>query len=105
MKLLERVRNGARLTRRYEPARTPLDRLAGLHTPRTMPEAVRALLALRDGMDPFDLAEDIEAQLDAIERIRNGQHPIPRRTAARRPAPPPPPLRGSRAALETSHAR
>ena len=105
VKLLERVRNGARLTRRYEPARTPLDRLAGLHTPRTMPEAVRALLALRDGMDPFDLAEDIEAQLDAIERIRNGQHPIPRRTAARRPAPPPPPLRGSRAALETSHAR
>jgi len=105
VKLVERHRVGGRLTRRYDAARTPLDRLADFHGQKAMPETVRALLALRRGMDPFELAAAIEGQLDAIERLRTGQAPRPRRAAARRPAPPPPPLRGGRAALETSHAR
>ncbi len=102
VKLAERRRVGSRLTRRYQRARTPLDRLADCYEGQPVPEAVRALLALREGLNPFELSERIEAQRDAIERLRS--RPSLRRTPVRRPAPllPPP---GGRAPLEKAHAR
>jgi hypothetical protein len=104
VKLAERRRVGSRLTRRYEAARTPLDRLADPYRGKAPPDEVRALLALREGLNPFELAQRIERRLDAIERVRSRRPEPRRRAAARRPAPllPPP---GGRAALETAHAR
>jgi hypothetical protein len=107
VKLIERVRTGSRLTRRYGAARTPLDRLADYWAgkPSTrpagkpMPQPVSALLALRERTDPFELAAAIQRKLERIERIRTAASPrvqaaqhVPRRTA------PLPPQRG-RAAL------
>ena len=104
VKLIERKRVGSRLTRRYDAARTPLDRLADLYAKGSLPPSVLALLALRDRTDPFELSAAIEGQLDQIERTRSGQ-PLPSQLApARRPAPPLPPRRGW-AVLETAHAR
>ena len=104
VKLIERKRVGSRLTRRYDAARTPLDRLADLYAKGSLPPSVLALLALRDRTDPFELSAAIEGQLDQIERTRSGQ-PLPSQLApARRPAPPLPPRRGW-AVLETTHAR
>ena len=104
VKLIERRRVGSRLTRRYEPARTPLDRLADRYGGHPLPAPIRALLALRRGLNPFELARTIEHRLDAIERIRTSRRVPVRIAMARRPAPllPPP---GGRAALELAHAR
>jgi len=104
VKLAERRRVGSRLTRRYEAARTPLDRLADHYSGKALPDEAQALLALREGLNPFELAQRIERRLDAIERVRSRRPEPRRRAAARRPAPllPPP---GGRAALETAHAR
>lgn len=105
VKLLERQRVDGRLRRRYAPAETPLDRLASFYGPQAMPQAVRALLELRERADPFELAERIERELDAAERVRAGQAAPAIRPVARRPAPPPPPRRGGRAARGMAHAR
>jgi len=61
VKLLERVRVGSRLTRRYDAARTPLDRLIESTKGRPMPQQVAALAAKRQGLDPFALGQAIEA--------------------------------------------
>ena len=104
VKLVERVRVGSRLTRRYEAARTPLDRLADYYKGKKIPQSVSALLALRERTDPFELSAAIERKLQRIESIRSAR-PLgptdasqsPRRTA------PLSPQRG-RAALEVAHA-
>jgi len=75
VKLIERVRVGSRLTRRYDAAKTPLDRLVEFHGSRPLPPQVRALLALRGRIDPFELAGAIERKLERIERIRTATHP------------------------------
>jgi len=67
VKLVTKVRVGSRLTRRYDAAQTPLDRVAAC------PEAdrlkVAALTRLRARLDPFLLAQRIEAQLERIFRL------------------------------------
>jgi transposase InsO family protein len=102
VKLLERRRVGARLRRRYDAARTPLDRLAAFHTGQPMPASVRALLALREKTDPFELAGVIESKLRRIELFRSVPAVQPPGALARRTAPLSP--QGGRAALETAHA-
>ena len=67
VKLLEKVRRGSRLTRHYDPPKTPLDRLAGAHPRNAMPPALRKLLALRQTIDPFDLSAAIERKLRHTE--------------------------------------
>ncbi len=69
VKLLERHRIGSRLTRRYDAAQTPLDRLVGYHKGRPLPEAVRQLVAWRERTDPFELAADIERKLNGLDRL------------------------------------
>lgn len=70
VKLREKVRVGSRLTRRYDDAKTPLDRLVEHYTAKAIPLAVQKLVLLRERLDPFELAERIESKLEAIERIR-----------------------------------
>jgi hypothetical protein len=51
VKLLSKERVGARVRRRYDQARTPLERVQAC--PEADPQAVAALVRLRDRLDPF----------------------------------------------------
>lgn len=66
VKLKEKLRKGSRVTRRYDDARTPLDRLAACYAEDQMPAQVHALLAQREQLDPFALAETIEKRIEVI---------------------------------------
>lgn len=70
VKLREKERVGPRLTRRYDEAKTPLDRLVAHYAGKALPLAVQKLVLLRERLDPFELAERIESKLVTIERIR-----------------------------------
>ncbi|MCJ7491522.1 MAG: transposase family protein [Dehalococcoidia bacterium] len=98
VKLIERVRVGSRLTRRYDKARTPLDRLVAFYKGQPLPEAVRALLAQRQEINPFELTETIDRKLDRIERLRCA----PLISRCERRAAPLSPQRGHQL-LETTH--
>src|SRR2546425_6693184 len=92
VKLVRKERVGARLRRRYDTPRTPLERvLACAHIDHAK---VAALVALRDRLDPFVLAATIDRQLEAIFALANHRQ-SPGRAAADAPAPaptgPPPP--------------
>jgi len=66
VRLIERQRVGTRLTRRYDPAQTPLDRLVDWHGSRRLSAPVRALIALREELDPFALSDRIDQGLRAL---------------------------------------
>ena len=66
VKLVRKVRVGSRLTRRYDAAQTPLDRVAVC--PAADPAKVRALQQLRQRLDPFALSQRIEQHLARIFR-------------------------------------
>ncbi len=85
----ERV--GARLRRRYDAPRTPLERV--LACADVDHAKVAALVALRDRLDPFVLAATIDRQLEAIFALANHRQSPARAAAAPSPAPPasPPP--------------
>ena len=80
---MERRRVGSRITRRYDAARTPLDRLADFYGDQAMPQSVRALLSQRDRTDPFELAETIERELEQIDGLRT-QTPNPHQLSPKR---------------------
>lgn len=67
VKLLRKVRVGARLKRVYDPPQTPLDRL--IASGQGDPAKVHALMELRQRLDPFALAEAIERKLTHIFRL------------------------------------
>jgi len=78
VKLLRKERVGARVRRRYDAPRTPLDRV------RACPDAdcakVAALTALRDRLDPFVLARTIDHKLERLYALANHRHspqPVP----------------------------
>lgn len=87
VKLMERKRVGAKIVRRYAPARTPLDRLLDAHKGKPLPDALVKLMMLREGTDPFELAESIERKLARFEQIRSGTISGARVAPPRRPAP------------------
>ena len=107
VKLKERRRVGARLTRRYDPARTPFDRLRDFYAGRPLPGETRALATIHEHTNPFDLAHTIERKLDHVQHVRTGlaRHPLP--SPSRRTSPLSP--QGGRAALpfplEISHVQ
>ena len=68
VKLEEKVRVGSRITRRYDPAQTPLDRLVAFYTNQALPKAVRALLEQRKQIDPFSLSDTIDKALGGLRR-------------------------------------
>jgi transposase InsO family protein len=75
VKLVGKVRPGARLTRRYDAPQTPLDRLAA--SQGVDPATVAALQQLRQRVDPFALAEAIDQKLAKIHRLANRRHSPP----------------------------
>jgi hypothetical protein len=93
VKLRAKERVGARLRRRYEAPRTPLERVQAC--PEADPRAVAALVRLRDRLDPFALAEAIDRKIEQLvalstpARAAGGALP----TSASGPAIPPAPRR------------
>ena len=73
VKLRQKVRIGARLTRRYDAAQTPLDRVAAC--PDADRPKVRALQQLRRCLDPFILSQRIDQQLARIFRLATRRPP------------------------------
>lgn len=66
MKLKEKHRDGAKVHRTHELARTPYDRL--MECPKLAQEAKDRLRATRDKLDPFDLDRQIALRLKPIIR-------------------------------------
>jgi hypothetical protein len=76
VKLVRKVRVGARLRRVYDRPQTPFERVQAC--PEADPARVAQLQALRDQLDPFALAEAIEQQLArlyALAHRRNRPQP------------------------------
>lgn len=90
VKLLEKVRVGARVRRRYGPAQTPFERV--LACPQADPAKVATLTRQRDTIDPFALAARIDAQLQhlyslAAHRAPAGPSPVGGRMSGAKSAP------------------
>ena len=64
VKLVQKVRVGARIRRVYDRPQTPFDRVQAC--PEADPAKVAQLSALRAQLDPFALAEAIDQQLDHL---------------------------------------
>ncbi len=81
VKLVSKERVGAKLRRKYDRARTPLDRV--LDSTAANPDAVANLKKLRDDHDPFELSQSVDRQLERIHGLSNLRHnPKARRPAA-----------------------
>lgn len=80
VKLIEKTRVGSKVRRRYDAAKTPLDRLIAYYQGQGQPVPLRLqrLISLRDGLDPFALSKRIDA---ALERLSNSTK-SPRRNEA-----------------------
>jgi hypothetical protein len=94
VKLLGKQRVGSRVRRQYDPPRTPLDRL--LACPELSPAVATQLRQLQARLDPFALAQSIDAQLERIYRLANPRHGPPPSPST---PPPPPPARRIRKRL------
>ena len=73
VKLVKKVRVGSRLTRVYDTAQTPLDRVAAC--PDADRVKVAALQRVRERTDPFVLAQRIDAQLAKLFRLATTRQP------------------------------
>ncbi len=67
VKLVKKVRVGSRVRRRYDRPQTPLERV--VTTGGGDPTKVAELVALRDRLDPFTLAQTIDEKLDRLYRL------------------------------------
>lgn len=73
LKLKEKIRVGSKIVRRYEKAKTPLERILASGTYHRA--KMKQLKQLRDSLDPFELSKAIDQKLDRIftlasQRIR-----------------------------------
>lgn len=73
VKLQAKVRVGARLRRRYGPAQTPLERVQAC--PQADAPKVAALITLRDRLDPFTLAAQIDHKLQRLYALAPTRRP------------------------------
>jgi hypothetical protein len=69
MKLIQKIRVGSKLKRRYDKPKTPLERL--LHCPQTEPVKIQQLKRLRNKTNPFELAKRLEQKLERIYQMAN----------------------------------
>jgi transposase InsO family protein len=67
MKLLRKKRVGSRLTRVYDAPKTPFERVA--ESKQGDPVKIEVLKKLKDGIDPFYLAQTIETKLERIYKF------------------------------------
>ena len=72
VKLVAKERVGARVRRRYDAPRTPLERV--LACPEITPEVAAELQRQRDRLDPFALAATINTKLERIYALANPHH-------------------------------
>src|SRR6266508_4699061 len=85
VKLVRKERVGSRVRRRYDAPRTPLERV--LACPELSPAVATQLRQQQARLDPFALAQAIDAKLERIYRLANSRHsPLPSATDT----PPPP---------------
>jgi hypothetical protein len=95
VKLRRKERVGARVRRRYDAPRTPLERVQAC--PEADGAAVGRLVALRDRLDPFALAERIDRKLERLVALATPARRVSMPATARPAAPvlprrrPPPP--------------
>lgn len=68
VKLVEKIRVGSKIRRRYDEALTPIDRLAKTYDKKSMPLRVQKLLAMRENLDPFELSRKIDSALERLTR-------------------------------------
>jgi hypothetical protein len=92
MKLIEKQRTGSKVRKKYDTPATPCDRL--LACAKVSEETKIQLRATRRGLDPMDLAADIEARLgriftiverieeDRLDEMARAGEPAPRSGAA-----------------------
>jgi hypothetical protein len=97
VKLLGKERVGARVRRRYDVPRTPLERVQAC--PEADLSAVAALVRLRDQLDPFALAQTIDHKIERLVALATPARvaSVPTPTAASSPLivpTPPKPRRG-----------
>src|SRR5437773_4986747 len=83
VKLLAKQRVGARVRRRYDAPRTPLQRV--LACPEITPQVAAELQRQRDRLDPFALAAALDTKLQLIFALANPNHRPP--ASAEPPAP------------------
>ena len=85
VKLVRKMRVGSRLRRRYDAPQTPLERVHA--APQHDRAKVAALLALRQRLDPFVLAQTIDQKIERLYTLANHrQSPAPAPTPAGLPA-------------------
>jgi len=102
VKLVRKERVGARVRRRYDAPRTPLDRVRAC--PEAAAAAVARFLALRDRLDPFALSAAIDRKLARLEDLATpGRAPV--RPAAAPGSQPPARLRPRRDFTFGNHLR
>lgn len=72
VKLLTKERVGSTLRRRYDAPKTPLDRLVEHYQAagQALPLKLQRLARLRARLDPFELSQAIDEQLERIHQIR-----------------------------------
>ena len=86
VKLVGKLRVGSRLRRRYDAPRTPLDRVQA--APQHDRAKVATLLALRQRLDPFVLAQTIDEKIERLYALANHRQspgPISGPTPAKSP--------------------
>ena len=81
VKLVKKVRVGARVRRVYDRPQTPLERVRA--APDAEPVKVAHLLALRERLDPFALAHAIDQKLERLYALAAHPRPTPTPTAIR----------------------
>jgi hypothetical protein len=94
VKLRTKERVGARLRRQDDLPRPPLERVQAC--PEANPQAVAALVRLRDQLDPFALAKTIDRKIEQLlalatpARVARGPTPMAASFPPIEPVPPPP---------------
>lgn len=71
MKLQRKIRVGSKVRKVYDQPSTPLDRV--ISSKQGDPTKVARLIALRDSLDPFQIAQTIETKLQKIYRLANSR--------------------------------
>jgi hypothetical protein len=75
VKLVKKIRVGSRVRRVYDRPQTPLERL--LASPEADPVTLAHLTALRTHLNPFQLAQAIDQQLDRLYALATRPRPTP----------------------------
>lgn len=83
LKLKSKIRKGSRVLRKYDPPKTPFQRL--LQLPGTVKERLRELQKQYDNLNPFELSKDIDQNLLILQKLASRNPHVPRQAPPRRP--------------------